>query len=83
MAGARPLVVVAALVLLQATAHPGRRVVDRAAAGPTPTLFPAPPFDHRPDRTPIPAPAQRDRSSVQEIGRYSSRSINARPRGET
>ena len=56
-AAAVVLAAAAALVLLQATAHPGRRVVDRAA-GPTPTLFPTPPFDHRPGRTPIPAPAQ-------------------------
>ena len=42
-------------MLLQATARPERR-----AAGPTPTAspLPAPLFDHRPGRTPIPAPAQ-------------------------
>jgi hypothetical protein len=53
------LVAAAALVLLQVTARPQRRVVDRAA-GPTPTLspLPAPTFDRRPGRTPIPAPVQ-------------------------
>jgi hypothetical protein len=56
-AAAIVLVAAAALVLLQATVRPERRAVDRAA-GPTPTLFPAPPFDHRPGRTPIPAPKQ-------------------------
>lgn len=56
-AAAVVLVAAAALVLLQATARPERRAVDRAA-GPTTSLLPGPPFDHRPGRTPIPAPAQ-------------------------
>jgi hypothetical protein len=56
-AAAVVLVAATALVLLQATVRPERRAVDRAA-GPTPTLVPGPPFDHRPGRTPIPAPVQ-------------------------
>jgi hypothetical protein len=44
-------------VLLQVTGRPERRAADRAA-GPVPTQLPGPPFDHRPGRTPIPAPLQ-------------------------
>ena len=58
-AGAVVLVAAAALALLQVTVHPERRLVDRGDS-PTPTAspFPTPPFDRRPGRTPIPAPAQ-------------------------
>jgi hypothetical protein len=56
-AAAVVLVAAAAVGLLQATVRPEPRAVDRAA-GPTPTLLPAPPFDRRAGRTPIPAPVQ-------------------------
>ena len=56
-AAALVLVAAAALVLLQATVRPQRRAVDRAA-GPTPVQLQTPPFDTRPGRTPIPAPAR-------------------------
>jgi hypothetical protein len=52
------LVAAAALALLQATVRPERRVVDRAASPTTAPPGPTPPFDTRPGRTPIPAPAQ-------------------------
>jgi hypothetical protein len=56
-AGAVVLVAATALVLLQATVRPERRAGERAA-GAAATQLPAPPFDRRPGRTPIPAPAQ-------------------------
>ncbi len=56
-AGAVVLVAAAALALLLA-AHPQRRPVHAAAASPTARPGPAPSFDRRPGRTPIPAPAQ-------------------------
>jgi hypothetical protein len=58
-AGVIVLCTATALALLQATVRPERRAVGRAA-GPTPTLspVPAPLFDQRPGRTPIPAPVQ-------------------------
>jgi hypothetical protein len=39
-------------------------------------------FVAKPTSAPIPASAHRSGSSAQDLGRYSSRSINARPRGE-
>ena len=56
-AAAVVLVVAAALALLQVTVRPERRSAGRAA-GASPTQLPTPPFDHRPGRTPIPAPVQ-------------------------
>ena len=56
-AAAAVLVVAAALALLQVTVRPERRSAGRAA-GASPTQLPTPPFDHRPGRTPIPAPVQ-------------------------
>jgi hypothetical protein len=55
-AGALVLVAAAALVLLRFTAEPQRRPARPVAASASPT--PAPPFDRRPGRTPIPEPAQ-------------------------
>jgi hypothetical protein len=56
-AAAVVLVAAAAVVLLQATVRPERRDGQPAAAA-TPSPFQPPPFDHRPGRTPIPAPVQ-------------------------
>lgn len=65
--GVRVAVVVvaaaAALVLLRSTVHTGPSTVDRpvaqgSTAAPRPVApLPTPPFDRRPGRTPIPAPA--------------------------
>lgn len=56
--GAVVLVAAAALALLQTTVQPEGRVVDRAASPTAAPAGPTPPFDTRPGRTPIPAPAQ-------------------------
>jgi hypothetical protein len=58
-AGAVLLVAAAALILLRFTAQPQRRP-EQAVAGPSVSASPTPvpPFDRRPGRTPIPAPAQ-------------------------
>ena len=57
-AGAVVAVAAAALALLQATGPPERRVADRSASPTAAPAGPTPPFDTRPGRTPIPAPAQ-------------------------